>query len=402
MALIALTALGLVSAANFPAVIMVSIFFVAVFVTGLLSPLLWERLDARSSDLKHLGKAIFVELYVKDARPFISVFRSTFSWRRGRSEIYGVVFEVRRDANGAVDVVAPETLKDWRSRFINVVEEAEHWRCLYFYSPSSPRETGLLNVLTAQESMITGVTSMDLENGRDHGHGFFSDLRSGSSQSEVVRFKYFRFAAAKEKRAAENREQQDRLKKTLSAMLSVRRHNEFVDKSAKTFAQWVLNDAPELKLILSDDGLTSLREGVSFLLSLLHPTPPNISEQAILGELKRVLAHSYNKYSRLGVGAAAVDLGGGVSYGVNVENVSYPLGTCAEQAAIAAMIAHGGRRLSRVYLTTSGVDPIRPCGGCLQRIAEFATADCQVVLAQGDVVTARIPLRDLLPAPFSF
>ena len=45
-------------------------------------------------------------------------------------------------------------------------------------------------------------------------------------------------------------------------------------------------------------------------------------------------------------------------------------------------------------------DPVTPCGGCRQKLREFAAADCPVWVADMDRVRARFTLAELLPASF--
>ena len=97
---------------------------------------------------------------------------------------------------------------------------------------------------------------------------------------------------------------------------------------------------------------------------------------------------AYAPYSGFKVGAAVLDDCGHISRGCNVENVSYPCGTCAEAGAIAAMIADS-REL------------IKPCGACLQRIAEFAAPETPVHLADSQNVRQTFKLSDLLPQAFN-
>jgi cytidine deaminase len=107
-------------------------------------------------------------------------------------------------------------------------------------------------------------------------------------------------------------------------------------------------------------------------------------------------------YSRFRVGAALLDERGEIFVGCNVENASFPLGVCAEAAAIAAMIAGGGRRL-RAIAVAGGRDAVSactPCGGCRQRIAEFAEADAQILVLDGAASWQRYTLAELLPASF--
>ena len=111
--------------------------------------------------------------------------------------------------------------------------------------------------------------------------------------------------------------------------------------------------------------------------------------------------NAYAPYSGFSVGAAVLDEQGGIHKGQNVENAAYPNGTCAETAAIAAMIAAGGRRI--VSIAVSGGDGgllCTPCGGCRQRIREFATAATPVLIADDKGLQARFTLGDLLPESF--
>src|SRR3954463_12097202 len=84
-------------------------------------------------------------------------------------------------------------------------------------------------------------------------------------------------------------------------------------------------------------------------------------------------------YSRFPVGAAVLDELGRVHAGCNVENAAYPLGTCAEAGAIAAMVLAGGQRTGPLVVVAQGPQPVTPCGGCRQRLREFALPDTPVV-----------------------
>lgn len=116
--------------------------------------------------------------------------------------------------------------------------------------------------------------------------------------------------------------------------------------------------------------------------------------------LEAYLALAYAPYSRFPVAAAVIDEQGRAHFGVNVENAAYPLGACAETMAIGAMIVAGGRRIVAVYLAAGAADEITPCGGCRQRLAEFAGEDCLVAVVKGQMVRARTSLGVLLPAAF--
>ena len=109
---------------------------------------------------------------------------------------------------------------------------------------------------------------------------------------------------------------------------------------------------------------------------------------------------AYAPYSGFKVGAALRAAGGKMYAGCNVENVSYPCGTCAEAGAIASMVVGGDTSLVEI-LIVADTDDIVPCGNCLQKIAEFGNRDTLIHSADlnGNVKTYK--LADLLPHNFS-
>ena len=109
---------------------------------------------------------------------------------------------------------------------------------------------------------------------------------------------------------------------------------------------------------------------------------------------------AYAPYSRFKVGAAVATPEGEVFAGCNVENAAYPIGTCAEAGAIAAMVAAGRSRIAAVLVLGEGEALVTPCGGCRQRIREFAAPDTPVHVAGANGVRRTFRLDELLP--FSF
>ncbi|WP_405221511.1 cytidine deaminase [Lentisalinibacter sediminis] len=115
-----------------------------------------------------------------------------------------------------------------------------------------------------------------------------------------------------------------------------------------------------------------------------------------------VCEHAHAPYSGYRVGAAVMDEAGRIHAGCNVENAAYPEGLCAEAGAIAAMVAAGGRCI-RAIAVAGGHDtagPCTPCGGCRQKIREFADADTRIVLLDGAGATVSYGIDDLLPYSF--
>lgn len=122
---------------------------------------------------------------------------------------------------------------------------------------------------------------------------------------------------------------------------------------------------------------------------------------SLLQAAKDVREKAYAPYSRFKVGAAIRGANGAVYQGCNVENVAYPEGTCAEAGAIAAMVAAGETRIAEVFVIADSPSPVPPCGGCRQKIAEFAAPDVKVTLATTDGLEKVMTVAELLPGLFT-
>jgi cytidine deaminase len=110
--------------------------------------------------------------------------------------------------------------------------------------------------------------------------------------------------------------------------------------------------------------------------------------------------NAHAPYSGFRVGAAVRGASGRVYAGCNVENAAYPEGTCAETGAIAAMVAAGETALTEVAVIADSADPISPCGGCRQRLAEFGGPQVPVSMVALDGRETRATLGELLPGAF--
>lgn len=124
------------------------------------------------------------------------------------------------------------------------------------------------------------------------------------------------------------------------------------------------------------------------------------NDKALFAAAETVRARAYAPYSKFHVGAAILADDGNIYSGCNIENASYPVGNCAEPSAIAAMIAGGGKRIKRIYVTGPGVTPVTPCGACRQRIREFADLDVEVISHGVDGKPLVQTLEQLLPHSF--
>jgi cytidine deaminase len=115
---------------------------------------------------------------------------------------------------------------------------------------------------------------------------------------------------------------------------------------------------------------------------------------------KAIQPKAYAPYSRFKVGAAIMTPSGAIFTGCNVENAAYPVGSCAEAGAIAAMIAAGESRVAQIVVMGEGENLVTPCGGCRQRIREFASPNTPVHVAGPEGIRRSFTLEELLP--FSF
>ncbi len=125
-----------------------------------------------------------------------------------------------------------------------------------------------------------------------------------------------------------------------------------------------------------------------------------VSDEDLFAAAEAVRKRAHAPYSNFHVGAALLADDGKIYAGCNVENAAYPIGNCAEASAIAAMIAGGGRRILKIYTTGPGSAPVTPCGGCRQRIREFASLDTPVISQGVDGMPLKTTLGELLPHSF--
>jgi len=128
------------------------------------------------------------------------------------------------------------------------------------------------------------------------------------------------------------------------------------------------------------------------------PTPARL--RALFAAARAARPRAYAPYSKFLVGAAVLDERGRVHAGCNVENAAYPQGLCAEAGALAAMVLAGGRRACAVAVVAASPLLTTPCGGCRQKIAEFAGPECPVYVLGPRGVRRAFTLAELLPFNF--
>ena len=124
----------------------------------------------------------------------------------------------------------------------------------------------------------------------------------------------------------------------------------------------------------------------------------DLSETA--AKLRALLPRAHAPYSGVQVACAVEGSDGTTHLGVNVENAAYPQGLCAEASAISAAVTEGTTVLTRVYVASSLPGLIWPCGGCRQKIFEFAALGCEVIAIAPDGEVGRQTIEQLLPLGF--
>lgn len=127
-----------------------------------------------------------------------------------------------------------------------------------------------------------------------------------------------------------------------------------------------------------------------------------MDDQELIDRAIAVREKAYDAYSGFKVGAALLDENGLVHIGCNVENSSFPQGTCAETGAIAAMVAAGGRKVVTIAVAggAESLTACTPCGGCRQRISEFADDDTTIILIDAGGSWCKYSMNDILPMSF--
>ncbi|MCM8736462.1 cytidine deaminase [Azospirillum sp. A1-3] len=113
--------------------------------------------------------------------------------------------------------------------------------------------------------------------------------------------------------------------------------------------------------------------------------------------------NAHAPYSKFKVGAAILGESGRIFAGCNVENAAYPQGQCAESSAIGAMVTAGDRRIRAIVVMggEAGAEEIcTPCGGCRQRIREFATPETPIHICDPAGLRRTFSLEILLPESF--
>lgn len=115
---------------------------------------------------------------------------------------------------------------------------------------------------------------------------------------------------------------------------------------------------------------------------------------------RAAMTHAYAPYSKFPVGAALLTTDGRVFTGANIEVASYPEGWCAETTALGHYVMAGGGRLAEIAVVAEKMDRITPCGGCRQRLAEFADPETKLHLCDQNGIVETVTMAEILPFGF--
>ena len=116
--------------------------------------------------------------------------------------------------------------------------------------------------------------------------------------------------------------------------------------------------------------------------------------------LQEAISRAHAPYSGFPVAAVVRGASGTYYSGVNVENAAYPQGWCAEASALSAMVLAGEAELDEVAVMANGEAICTPCGGCRQKIREFASSKTRILCYGPEGLRATYTLDDLLPHSF--
>ncbi len=115
---------------------------------------------------------------------------------------------------------------------------------------------------------------------------------------------------------------------------------------------------------------------------------------------RQAMAKAHAPYSKFPVGAALRTADGRVFTGANVEVAAYPEGWCAETTALGHYVMAGGGEITEIAVVAERMARITPCGGCRQRLAEFAGPRAKLYLCDQSGVVDTVSLGDMLPYGF--
>ena len=122
--------------------------------------------------------------------------------------------------------------------------------------------------------------------------------------------------------------------------------------------------------------------------------------EKLFNAAKMVRDNAHVPYSNFKVGAAFLTEDDSIVSGCNVENAAYPQSQCAEASAIGNLVSQGFSKIKEVVVIGSGSLLCSPCGGCRQRLREFASLDTQIHMCNSEGHLKTSTLKELLPDSF--
>ncbi|PKY00185.1 cytidine deaminase [Aspergillus campestris IBT 28561] len=111
-------------------------------------------------------------------------------------------------------------------------------------------------------------------------------------------------------------------------------------------------------------------------------------------------ASAYCPYSKFRVGACLLTHSGEFIQGANVENASFPVGTCAERVAFGTAVVAGHQNFKAIAVATDISPPASPCGMCRQYMREFATPSFPIYMYDKDGNYTVTTMGEILPNSF--
>ena len=126
--------------------------------------------------------------------------------------------------------------------------------------------------------------------------------------------------------------------------------------------------------------------------------------EVLIQAARDVRKNAYAPYSNFQVSASFELEDGRIFSGVNVENCSYGLTTCAERNALATAVGEGAKpgQVVRAVVVCHSAQITAPCGACRQVMAEFLVPEAPVILVnERDGAQEELVMKDLLSTPFS-
>jgi cytidine deaminase len=109
---------------------------------------------------------------------------------------------------------------------------------------------------------------------------------------------------------------------------------------------------------------------------------------------------THSPYSKFPVGASLRTGDGRIYSGCNIEVASYPEGWCAETTMLGHYVMGGGGGISEICVVAEKMAGCTPCGGCRQRLAEFAGPKTKLYLCDETGIIEAMALGDIFPRGF--